>query len=332
MTMNNPKSAPRALVVLCFAAIYLIWGSTYLGIGLAVQSLPPHIMAGIRFTLSGIVLYVVMRLRGIAAPKLTQWRSAAIIGIFLLGLGNGSVSWAETMVPTGLAALLVAIVPLWMVLLDWLRPYGVRPRASVFVGIALGLFGMVLLIGPAALGLDRPLNLVGVGILVSATLAWAIGSIYSRHAPLPESPLLLTGMEMLMGGIFLFGLSIALGEWNGFHFESVTTVSWSALAYLILIGSFLGFTAHVFLLQVSTPAKVATYAYVNPVVAVFLGWAWNGERITPLTVLASGIIVAGVAIITYLNTRPQPKRESALSTESAQPTRVSLDEANAVHR
>lgn len=325
--MNN-KQAPRWLVILCFAAIYLIWGSTYLGIGIAVQSFPPHIMAGIRFLISGAALYAFMRWRGAPAPKLIHWRSALIIGIFLLGLGNGSVSWGETMVPTGFAALLIAVVPLWMVLMDWLRPHGVKPHGSVFAGIALGLLGMFLLIGPSALGLDRPLNLLGVAILLFASVAWAFGSIYSRHAHLPESPLMLTGMEMLMGGVFLFGMSAVLGEWNHFQLTQVTTVSWLALLYLILIGSFLGFTAYVYLLQVSTPAKVSTYAYVNPVVAVFLGWAVNGESITPITVAASAIIVAGVAIITYFNTRPQPKPYGPEVTDEERPDTLFLQEPN----
>lgn len=323
--MSN-KSAPRWLVILAFAAIYLIWGSTYLGIGIAVKTIPPHIMAALRFLISGAVLYTVMRLRGAAAPKLIHWRSALIIGVLLLALGNGSVSWAETMVPTGLASLLIAVVPLWMVLLEWLRPNGIKPHPSVFAGIGLGLVGMFLLIGPSALGLDRPLNFVGVAILMSASIAWAFGSIYSRHADLPESPLMLTGMEMLMGGVFLVGMSVVLGEWQNFQFAQVTTVSWLALVYLIVIGAFLGFSAYVFLLQVSTPAKVSTYAYVNPVVAVFLGWAVNGETITPITLIASAIIIAGVAVITYFNTRPQARRVSPQVAEQERIALIALEE------
>lgn len=329
--MNN-KTAPRWLVLVAFAAIYLIWGSTYLGIGLAVQSMPPHIMTGIRFLISGAILYGFMRWRGVPTPKRVHWRSALIVGIFLLGLGNGSVSWAETMVPTGLAALIIAITPLWMVLMEWLRPGGIKPRVGVFAGIALGLVGIALLIGPAALGLDRPLNLIGVAIILSASLCWAFGSIYSRHAQLPESPLLLTGMEMLLGGVFLLGMSVALGQWNNFHFAQVTTVSWLALLYLILIGSLLGFTAYVFLLQVSTPAKVSTYAYVNPVVAVFLGWALNGEQITPNMLIASAVIVAGVAIITFFNTRPQPKRKAPPPFEKERVPPVALDKPKTAPR
>lgn len=323
------KTPPRWLVIAAFAAIYIIWGSTYFGIAVAVQTIPPHIMAGIRFIISGAVLFVFMRLRGVPMPKLIHWRSALIVGILLLGLGNGSVSWAETMVPTGLASLMIAVVPLWMVLMDWSRPGGTRPRGGVFVGIALGLVGIVLLVGPAALGLDRPLNYTGVAIMLLASLAWSLGSIYSRHADIPDNPLMLTAMEMLLGGIFLMGMALPLGEYQNFTFAQVSTASWVALLYLILFGSFLGFTAYVFLLQVSTPAKVSTYAYVNPVVAVFLGWALLGETITPLTLAASAIIVAGVAIITYFNTRPQPKPQTVKTPEKERIAQITMEEVEA---
>lgn len=333
LTIMNNKTAPRWLVILAFAAIYLIWGSTYLGIGFAVQTMPPHIMAGLRFVVSGVVLYAFMRWRGVKSPTLIHWRSALIIGVFLLGLGNGSVAWAETMVPTGLAALFVAITPLWMVLLDWLRPGGNRPRVATFVGVAVGILGMVVLIGPGAMGLGSPVNLVGVAILLMASFTWALGSIYSRHAQLPDSPLLLTGMEMMLGGVFLLGMSLALGEWNGFEFSQVTAASWLGFAYLILIGSFLGFTAYVFLLGVTTAAKVSTYAYVNPVVAVFLGWALLAEPVTPVTFIASAIILAGVAIITYFNSRPAARKLVPVS--SVEPERtptVTLEEPKPAHR
>lgn len=326
--MSN-KTAPRWLVLAAFAAIYIIWGSTYLGIAVAVQTIPPHIMAGIRFIISGVVLFTIMKLRGEPMPKLIHWRSALIVGILLLGLGNGSVSWAETMVPTGLASLMIAVVPLWMVLMDWGRPGGTRPKGGVFLGIALGLGGIVLLVGPAALGLDRPLNFTGVAIMLLASLAWSLGSIYSRHAVIPDNPLTLTGMEMLLGGIFLMGMAVPLGEYHNFALAQVTTASWVALLYLILFGSFLGFTAYVFLLQVSTPAKVSTYAYVNPVVAVFLGWALLGEQITPLTLAASAIIVAGVAIITYFNTRPQAQALPAKSPEQERLAHITMEEVEA---
>lgn len=313
------STAPRWLVLAAFAAVYLVWGSTYFGIAIAVRTLPPHIMAGIRFIIAGGIMFLFLRWRGVPLPKLIHWRSALIVGILLLGLGNGSVSWAETMVPTGLASLMIAAVPLWMVLMDWARPGGIRPKGGEFTGIALGLVGIALLVGPAALGLDRPLNYVGVAIMLLASLAWSLGSIYSRHAAIPDNPLMLTAMEMLLGGIFLMGMALPLGEYQNFSFAQVSTESWLALLYLMLFGSLVGFSAYVFLLQVSTPAKVSTYAYVNPVVAVLLGWALLGEEITPLTLLASAVIVAGVAIITYFNTRPQPQAFASQTPEKGAP-------------
>lgn len=311
----SARPAPRWLVLAAFAAIYLIWGSTYLGIGLAVKTIPPHIMAGARFVVSGGILFAVLFARGERVPPLAYWRSALVIGVLLLGLGNGSVSWAEKTVPSGLAALLIAVVPLWMVLFEWLRPGGIRPRRGVFAGIGLGLVGMVLLIGPSSLGLDRPLDPFGLVILLSASISWSLGSIYARHARVPESPLMLTAMEMLTGGAFLLLMGLPLGEWQTFSPANVSTTSLVALVYLTLSGSLLGFTAYVYLLQVSTPAKVATYAYVNPVVAVFLGWALNGEQVSWLTLLASGIIVAAVALITYVQTRPRSRPASVLEIE-----------------
>ncbi|HZQ09276.1 MAG TPA: EamA family transporter [Anaerolineae bacterium] len=321
------KSAPRWLVVLAFAAIYFIWGSTYLFIGFAVITIPPHIVAGTRFFIAGILLYAFLRWRGVPTPKLIHWRSAAIIGILLLALANGSVAWAETMVPTGLAALIVALVPLWIVLLDWFRPNGNKPRGGVLGGVSLGLVGMMLLIGPSALGLDRALNPIGLAILIPASISWAIGSVYSQHAPLPESPLMLTAMEMLAGSTALFVMSFALGEWSHFQIQAISPKSWIAMGYLTFVGSLLAFSAYVFLLQVSTPAKVLTYAYVNPVVAVFLGWALNGEQITPVTLVASAIIVISVAIITYFQTRPTAIRaRTKQSLESELAARVPVSE------
>ncbi len=326
------KVAPRWLVIAAFAAIYIIWGSTYLGIAVAIKTIPPHVMASVRFILGGALLFVFLRWRGAPMPQWIHWRSALIVGILLLGLGNGSVSWAETMVPTGLASLMIALVPLWMALMDWARPGGTRPKGGVLMGIALGLGGILLLVGPAALGLDRPLNYTGVAIMLLAGLAWSLGSIYSRHAAIPDNPLMLTAMEMLLGGIFLLGMALPLGEYNNFNFAQVSAESWLALLYLISFGSLLGFTAYVFLLQVSDPAKVSTYAYVNPVVAVFLGWAILGEDITPLTLAASAIIIVSVAIITYFNTRPQPKALVPKLPESERPAQATAERAESAGR
>lgn len=302
------KQTPSWLIIACFAAIYIIWGSTYLAIGFAVQTIPPHIMAGARFLLAGVLMYTFLRVRGVPSPALIHWRSAFIVGLLLLALGNGSVSWAEETVPTGLAALIVAIVPLWMVLFDWLRPGGTRPPAAIFLGVGLGLVGMFLLIGPSSLGLGKPLDPFGVTVLISASIAWALGSIYSRHAPMPPSHLLGTGMEMLLGGALLWLMAIPLGEWSTFNPAAVSMRSWVSLLYLFIFGSLIAFSAYVFLLKVSTPARVSTYAFVNPVVAVFLGWTIAGETISFSTVVASVVIVIAVAIITIYQLKPGPRR------------------------
>ncbi|GAC1517373.1 MAG: drug/metabolite exporter YedA [Gemmatimonadaceae bacterium] len=292
------RSEPtRAKVIAAFLAIYLIWGSTYLAIRFAVETLPPFLMVGVRFLVAGTLLYAWSRLRGARAPTLIQWRSAAIIGGLLLMVGNGGVVWAEQRLPSGLTALLV-VVPFWMVVLEWVRPRGRRPSGAVLAGLALGLAGLALLVGPDAFHGVGTVDPVGAVVVVFASLAWAGGSLYSRSAPLPASPLLTTGMEMLAGGALLTIGAIALGEPRTLHPALVSARSLGALLYLITFGSLLGFTAYVWLLKVAAPAKVATYAYVNPVVAVYLGWALAGEAVSPRTGIAAAIIIAAVALIT----------------------------------
>jgi drug/metabolite transporter (DMT)-like permease len=293
-----PHSAPsRARVATAFAAVYILWGSTYLAIHFAIQTLPPFLMAGARFLTAGSVLYLIIRLRGGAAPSLRHWRAAAIVGGMLLFIGNGGVVWSQQHVPSGVAALLVAIVPCWMVLIEWLRPGGSRPAVPVVAGLALGTAGIAILIGPDALGGGR-VNLWGAGALMIASLSWATGSIYSRGAALPASPMLATAMQMLAGGVCLTLFGLAVGEGARMNLGAASLPSVLGLLYLIVFGSLIGYTAYIWLLQVSTPAKVATYAYVNPVVAVLLGWLVAGEALTGRMVLAAAVIVSGVALIT----------------------------------
>jgi drug/metabolite transporter (DMT)-like permease len=288
----------RLRVLAAFAAIYLIWGSTYLGIRIAIETLPPLMTAGLRFIIAGPLLYTWARTRGAPRPTSAQWRAAAIVGGLLLLGGNGLVTWGERRVSSGLAALLVATVPLWMVLLDWLFLRGERPAGKVFLGLILGLIGIVLLIGPTDLLGEHHVNLIGVAMLLLAALSWAVGSLYARRAPLPAAPLLGTGMEMIAGGVLLLLASGAKGEWVQVDLASVSLRSWLALAYLTLLGSIVAFTAYTWLLRVSTPARVATYAYVNPIVAVVLGWAVIGEALTRQTLLAAAVIVLAVVVIT----------------------------------
>ncbi len=305
MSTHDDTGAPsRTRIMAAFAAVYLIWGSTYLAIRFAIETLPPFLMAGVRFTLAGALLYGFLRLRGAPRPERVHWRSAAIVGVLMLVGGNGGVTWAEQYVPSGIAALMIATVPLWIVVLDWLRPGGVRPTPPVIIGLVLGFVGLVLLVGPGELAGSRRINLVGGGALLVAALLWSIGSLYSRRAPLPTKvPLQGTAMEMLVGGLVLLMLGTATGEWARFDPAAVSLRSVLAVAYLIAFGSWIGFSSYVWLLKATAPARAATYAYVNPVVAVFLGWLLANEPLTIRTLLAAAIIISAVVIITRYRPR-----------------------------
>jgi drug/metabolite transporter (DMT)-like permease len=303
----SPTTSSRWMVIAAFAAIYIIWGSTYLAIRFAIETMPPLLMAGVRFLLAGGLLYGWMRLSGTPRPTGINWRAAAIVGGLLLG-GNGAVTWAEQWVPSGLAALLIATVPLWMVLLAWLRG-GERPTLGVSAGLALGLVGIILLIGPGELLGGSHVDPIGALAIILGSVSWAAGSLYSRKAAMPKAPLLGTGMEMLAGGALLLLVGLATGEGAQVHLEAVSLRSVLALGYLIVFGSIVAFSAYVWLLRVVTPARASTYAYVNPVVAVFLGWALASEPLTPLTIVAAAVIVTAVALIVMQQARhsaPKP--------------------------
>lgn len=300
---RDAARAARGRVIGAFAAVYVVWGSTYLAIRYAVESMPPLLMAGSRFAVSGAILYGWARLRGAARPTAAEWRTAAITGFLLICIGNGSVAWAERRVPSGLAALLVAVVPLWMVLLDWIRPGGVRPRKAVVAGVIIGLIGLAVLVGRDSLTGQSGVDALGAGVLVAASMSWAIGSVYNRHGARPDSAAMSTALQMLGGSVSLLVLGFVLGETGGIHMASITRASWLGWFYLVTFGALLGFTAYIYLLRNVSPAKASTYAYVNPVVAVILGWAVAGEVVTPRTVLAAAIILGGVAMITIARSR-----------------------------
>ena len=291
--------APLGMVIAAFAAVYLIWGSTYLAIRLAIETIPPFLMAGTRFLCAGALLFGVMRARRVPTPKGVQWRSAAIVGALLLLAGNGGVTWAEQRVQSALTALLIATVPLWMIVLDWLRPGGSgRPRIAVFVGLAIGFAGVALIV----LARDRTghnaVDPIGVTALLGAALCWAIGSVYSKQMPQAANPLMAVAAQMLCGGALMVATALARGEAAGFHPSAVSRTSLYALVYLVLIGALVGFTAYVWLLRVSTPARVSTYAYVNPFIAVVLGWFVAHEPISGSILLAGSLIIGAVVLIT----------------------------------
>jgi drug/metabolite transporter (DMT)-like permease len=290
---------PRWQIVMAFVAVYFIWGSTYLGIRVAVETIPPFSMAGSRALVAGVLLYVWSRIRGAEKPRAIHWRGATVVGGFLLLGGNGLLSWAEQRVPSGVSALLIGAVPLWMVLLEWLWHSGPRPTVGIVFGLVVGFAGLGLLVAPGNLWEGSPVNLSGAAVLLVAAFLWAIGSLYSRRAPLPASQLLGAAMEMIGGGVLLLIVGAALGEWRHFEFAHVSVHSAIAWGYLSAFGSLVAFTAYVWLLKATTPARVSTYAYVNPVVAVFLGWAFANEPITRRMMLAAlAIIIAVVIIVT----------------------------------
>ncbi len=285
------------LLIAAFAAVYVIWGSTYLAIAVGIESFPTLLLPATRHLIAGLILFPILRWKTGIRPTLVQWRTAIITGLLLLLVGNGGVCLAERTVPSGVAALLVALVSFWMVLLDWLRPDGQRPVPRVVASLILGFGGLVLLVGPAHLGGSERVNLTGAGILVIGSFAWAWGSIYSKHNDLPSSPLLGVAMQSLAGGTALWIVGLLAGEGRQLHLSSITARSWIALAYLIIFGSGIGFTAYVYILKKSSADRVGTYAFVNPVVALFLGWLGAGETITLRTALAAAVILTAVLLV-----------------------------------
>ena len=306
MTKANAGAAPAAAgsrpttpkVWAALGVVYVVWGSTYLAIREAIATIPPFLMSAVRFLIAGSVLFVFSVRRGDrVGDRLgwVQWRTAIIVGGLLLFMGNGGVTWSEQYIPSGITALLIATIPLWMVVVGrlWFRDR-ISPRAAV--GVAIGFGGIVLLVLGTGTGGGhlRPAGVIGC--LVAAT-CWATGSLYSRTAPLPSRPLVSTAMQMLAGGVFLTIVGIASGELGDVHLSQISLTSMLGLAYLIVFGSLIAFSAYVWLLRNANLSLVATYPYVNPVVAVFLGWAILSEPVTLTTVLAGGVIVVAVAII-----------------------------------
>lgn len=298
-------SAPRTRVLAAFAAVYLLWGSTYLFIKYTVEAIPPLGMAGLRFLLAGLILFGYARLRGAAAPRAEHWRAAALVGVLLM-VSNAGVAWSETRIPSGVASLLVAMTPCWMVLFDWAGSRQRRPHLGVLAGLAAGVVGVVILIGPGNVRGSDGIDLLGAGVVLGGTITWAFGSLHARHAPRPESAHLLSGMQMIAGGAVLSVLALATGQWEGFSIAEVPArAAWSFL-YLVTFGSIVAFSAYMYLLTVTTPARVSTYAYVNPVVAVLLGWGFAGEALTMRMAIASAVIVGAVALIVTFGTSPAP--------------------------
>src|SRR6266849_6283469 len=294
---RQSSARTKILVLVAFAAVYVVWGSTYLAIRVGIESFPPFILAGIRHVTAGLVLYAVFRRKTGIRPTKAHWWTAAVTGFMLLFIGNGGVSWAEQTVPSGIAALLVATVSLWLVIVDWLRPGGLKPVPRVAMGLLMGFAGLALLVGPAHLGGSERVDPLGAAVLVVASLAWACGSLYSKHGGMPSSAILGVAMQSFAGGAILLIAGLFAGEFRGLHLGAISLRSWLALAYLIVFGSGIGFSAYIYILHKSTGARVGTYAFVNPVVALFLGWFFAGETITLRTVIAAAVILTAVILV-----------------------------------
>ena len=332
MTKKRPRvleattGIPRrtAGVAAAFATVYIVWGSTYLAIRLGVETIPPFLMAGTRHLTAGLLLYLWMRSRGTPKPEWRHWKSAIAIGGLLLLGGNGLVTWAEQRVPSGLAALIVSSVPIWMAVLEGIENRA-RPAPAVIGGLLLGVAGIVLLVAPGRLGGNGHVDLLGAAALLTAALSWSFGSLYSRRAPLPSATLLATAMEMTAGGVLLWIVGLVFGEARRLDLAAISTRSAIALGYLIVFGSLLGFSAYIWLLKVSTPARVSTYAYVNPIVAVILGTLFAGEVLSARVAIAAAVIVGAVALIITARSRgavrfqqaPPPKVSAVIDTPRA---------------
>lgn len=291
-----PRHAPAAKIWFALSTVYLVWGSTYLAIRVMVRTMPPMLSSGVRFMLAGAALYAWAIRRGDVnedRPGLPQWRAACIVGGLLLLGGNGLVVVAERTVPSGIAALIIGAVPLWIALIGfgWYRE---RLPVTAVVGLVVGFIGVALLVGGSGEG---RVELGGALLLVGAALSWSIGSLYARGAPLPSRPMVGTAMEMLSGGALLAIGGLVRGELSGFHFADVTAASFWSWVYLVVVGSLAGFTAYIWALGHAPVSLVSTYAYVNPIVAVFLGWLILDERLTGRTFVAGAVIVAAVALI-----------------------------------
>ncbi len=301
MSTDRITPPPKLLLVAAFAALYIIWGSTYLAIKIGVETMPPWPMIAARHALAGIILYTTLRVSGVPGPKRAHWRGAVTGGLMLLVVGNGLVAYSAHRLPSGLASMVVATTPIWMVVTETVRPNGRFPRAKEWLGLALGLLGLALLAGPSLAAAVRgdagAVDVGAVGLLLVGASSWAVGSVIGRDMPRPDNAFMGSALQMLSAGGFLTVVCLLTGEWSQVNLPAVSMRSWTAFAYLIAFGSLLGFTAFVWLMRVAKTSHVATYAYVNPIVALLLGASIGHETITPMMLIAACVTLAGVVLV-----------------------------------
>ena len=301
--MPDARTAPpsRILLVAAFAALYVIWGSTYLSVKIGVETMPPWPMIAARHSLAGMILYAVLRLGGTPAPKREHWKGGIIGGVMLLVIGNGLIAFSAHRIASGVASLVVATTPIWIVGAASTRPGGRMPLPKEWLGLALGLAGLALLGGPSLAAAYRgdagSLDVGAMGLILIGAISWSIGSVIGRDVPRPDNAFMGSALQMLSAGAVLVVGCALTGQWSLVNIAAISTRSWIALVYLILFGSLLGFTAYVWLLRVAKTSHVATYAYVNPIVALLLGASIGHEVITPMMLVAGVVTLLGVVLV-----------------------------------
>lgn len=307
IAVSNKNSITK---LFAFAAIYFVWGTTYLAIRLAIETIPPFLMAGVRFTTAGLLFYFWCYWHFEKKPDISDWRKVAIPAILMFVLGNGTLTWSEQFIPSGLAALILATLPIWMVLLDWLFSKGKRPNKLTIIGIGLGITGVALLSRIDESILIRPpeqgLSIIsGIFILMFAAMSWAAGSICARYLKSSIALQFTISMQIIVGGIVLILISLFQGEWSRIHTQDISFISLISMGYLVFFGTLLTYSAYIWLLRVSTPAKVGTYAFFNPLIAVLLGWLLIDEPITSQTLVGAGFILLSLVLVV----QPRLKRK-----------------------
>lgn len=305
--MNDTNRPATWKVLLAFSIIYFVWGSTFLAIRVGVREVPPFLLAGMRFVLAGVVLYAWMRTRGTASPTRREWTAASLLAVLIFVLDYGLLFWAERRVPSGIAAVMMATIPVFMVLAEILLLGTQRLTAKLAFALALGIGGVAVLVSRSLSLGEVPIDAEGAIALVVAAISWSLGSALTRKLPLPASKPMSSAAQMLCGGVLLTLLAGGLGEFHGLHLETVSRGAWIALAYLVVAGSIVAFTAYVWLIHHESPTKVGTYAYVNPVVAVAVGYFFGGEAVGPRTLLGTLLVLVSVIVITTASARkPAP--------------------------
>ena len=304
--MESKSRPPTWKVLLAFAIIYFVWGSTFLSIRVGVHEVPPFLFAGMRFLVAGLLLYIWMRASGTPSPTFRQWRAASFLAVLIFVLDYGLLFWAERRVPSGIAAVMMATIPVFMAISEITILKTQRLTLRLAIALLIGLGGVAVLVSHTVSFGETAIDTLGACALIVAAISWSTAAALTRRLPLPESKVMSSGAQMLAGGVLLTLTAAALGEFHGFHPQAVSRGAWLALAYLIVAGSIMGFTAYVWLIHHESPTKVGTYAYVNPVVAVLVGYFFGGEALGPRTIVGTLLVLVSVVVIT---TTPKKKLE-----------------------